>query len=151
MIDLPRLGFGCAPIGGLFEPVGDQTAESTLEAAWESGIRYFDTAPLYGLGLAEQRLGRFLATKSRDELVVSTKVGRLIREGTSANDVSLAIVAAPRSARAILCIACPVGGDESATPAANRPSSSSTYSLASRMKKPRKPADDAMPAPVVSA
>ncbi len=79
---LPRLGLGCAPIGGLFAPVGDDVAEATIEEAWRCGIRYFDTAPLYGLGLAEERLGRVLRTKPRDEFIVSTKVGRLIREGT---------------------------------------------------------------------
>ena len=81
MIRLPRTGLGTAPLGGLFEPVGDETAHATLELAWERGLRFFDTAPLYGLGLAERRLGRFLADKPRDEFVLATKVGRLLREG----------------------------------------------------------------------
>lgn len=78
-LEVTALSFGCAPIGGLFHRVGDDQAAETLEEAWRLGLRYFDTAPLYGLGLAEARLGRLLATKPRDEFVVSTKVGRLIR------------------------------------------------------------------------
>lgn len=77
--DLPRLGLGCAQLGNLFRPMGDDQADEILAAAWESGIRHFDTAPHYGLGLSEVRLGRFLATKPRDAFVVSTKVGRLLR------------------------------------------------------------------------
>jgi D-threo-aldose 1-dehydrogenase len=79
---LPKFGLGCAPIGGLFAPVGDDVAEATIEEAWRCGVRYFDTAPLYGLGLSEERLGRVLRDKPRDEFIVSTKVGRLVREGT---------------------------------------------------------------------
>ena len=79
MIRLPRTGLGTAPLGGLFEAVSDETAEATLELAWERGIRFFDTAPLYGLGLSEQRLGRFLAGKPRDDFVLASKVGRLLR------------------------------------------------------------------------
>lgn len=73
-----RLGYGCAPIGGLYEPVTDETAAGTLKHAWDLGIRYYDVAPLYGYGLAEQRLGRMLQTKKRDDFVISTKVGRLL-------------------------------------------------------------------------
>lgn len=86
MIDLPALGFGCAPIGSLFERVTDDQAETTLQHAWDAGIRYFDTAPLYGLGTSERRLGAFLKTKERDDYVLSTKVGRLIREGAPGPD-----------------------------------------------------------------
>ena len=79
MIRLPRTGLGTAPLGGLFEAVSDETAHATFELAWERGIRFFDTAPLYGLGLSEQRLGRFLADKPRDDFVLASKVGRLLR------------------------------------------------------------------------
>ena len=79
MIRLPRTGLGTAPLGGLFEPVGDETALATIELAWERGIRFFDTAPLYGRGLSELRLGRFLAGKPREDFVLATKVGRLLR------------------------------------------------------------------------
>ena len=76
--ELPRFGLGCAPLGNLFRQGTDDHAEAVLEAAWDVGVRHFDTAPHYGLGLSEQRLGRFLVTKPRDEYVVSTKVGRLL-------------------------------------------------------------------------
>ncbi|MGF6290570.1 D-threo-aldose 1-dehydrogenase [Paraburkholderia youngii] len=72
------LGFGAAPLGNLFAPVSDEAAEETLSAAWDAGMRYFDTAPFYGMGLSEQRLGRALAHHAREEFVVSTKVGRLL-------------------------------------------------------------------------
>jgi D-threo-aldose 1-dehydrogenase len=68
--------FGGAPIGGLYAPVSDDQAAAVLEAAWAAGIRAFDTAPHYGAGLSEQRLGRFLGGRPRDEFVLSTKVGR---------------------------------------------------------------------------
>ena len=73
-----RLVFGGAPIGGLFEPVEEDAALATLDAAWAAGIRAFDTAPHYGVGLSERRLGRFLAGRPRDQYVLCTKVGRLL-------------------------------------------------------------------------
>lgn len=79
MIRLPRTGLGTAPLGGLFEAVSDETALAAIELAWDRGVRFFDTAPLYGLGLSEQRLGRFLAGRPRDDFVLATKVGRLLR------------------------------------------------------------------------
>jgi D-threo-aldose 1-dehydrogenase len=83
VIELGPLGLGTAPLAGLYEPVDDDTAHAVVERAWELGIRYFDTAPYYGSGLAEQRLGAALRGKPRDELVVSTKVGRLLAPGAS--------------------------------------------------------------------
>jgi len=77
---LPRFGLGCAPFGNLGRVRSDEEVEQVLEAAWEAGVRHFDTAPHYGLGLSERRLGRFLATRPREEFVLSTKVGRLLRE-----------------------------------------------------------------------
>ncbi|MFC4137775.1 MULTISPECIES: aldo/keto reductase [unclassified Microbacterium] len=77
-VEFGTLGFGCASIGNLYKAVSDEAAEAALEAAWQSGIRYFDTAPHYGLGLSERRLGAFLQTKPRDEFIISTKVGRLL-------------------------------------------------------------------------
>ncbi|WP_349425430.1 aldo/keto reductase [Microbacterium sp. LWS13-1.2] len=76
---LTRLGYGAANVGNLFRELTDDQAWAILDAAWESGIRYFDTAPHYGLGLSERRLGAFLRTKPRDEFVISTKAGRLLR------------------------------------------------------------------------
>ena len=75
---LGTLGLGTAPIGNLYREIDDERAAQTLEAAWSGGIRYYDTAPHYGLGLAERRLGAFLRDKPRDEYVVSTKVGRVL-------------------------------------------------------------------------
>ena len=72
------LGFGTAPLGNMFRDIPDQEAEATVDAAWEHGTRFFDTAPMYGAGLAEIRLGKYLAQHDRDDHVLSTKVGRLI-------------------------------------------------------------------------
>ncbi|MFC5262941.1 aldo/keto reductase [Kribbella qitaiheensis] len=85
--DDSRIGLGGAPLAGLFTPVGDAEAAATVQAAWDEGWRYFDTAPHYGLGLAEERLGAGLAGKPRDEYVLSSKVGRIIYEAdTDATD-----------------------------------------------------------------
>lgn len=78
-LSVSRLSFGTAPLGNLFEAVTEEAAAAALEAAWSSGVRFFDTAPLYGHGLAETRLGRFLRGKPRDSYSVATKVGRLLR------------------------------------------------------------------------
>ncbi|WP_431946905.1 aldo/keto reductase [Actinacidiphila sp. bgisy167] len=85
-VTVSRLGVGTAPLGGLFSAVGERQAADTLEAAWTAGIRYFDTAPHYGAGLAERRLGAFLtgAGHPRSAYTVSTKVGRLLVPGASA-------------------------------------------------------------------
>ena len=74
-----QLGLGSAPLGGLFEVVTQDEAHRVVDAAWGAGVRFFDTAPLYGHGLAEQRMGDVLRTKPRDEFVLATKVGRLLR------------------------------------------------------------------------
>src|ERR1700712_674762 len=73
------LGFGAAPLGNMFERVSDAASAATLEAAWDAGIRYFDTAPEYGPGISEHRFGHVLRNKPRDAFVLSTKVGRLLR------------------------------------------------------------------------
>ena len=73
-----ELGFGTAPLGNLYRAISDAEAAAILDLAWESGVRYFDTAPLYGLGLSETRLNAFLRGKPRDAYVLSTKVGRLL-------------------------------------------------------------------------
>jgi D-threo-aldose 1-dehydrogenase len=75
---MTRLALGCAPLGNLFRPVEDAQASATVDAAWELGVREFDTAPHYGAGLSERRLGAALADRPRAELRVSTKVGRLL-------------------------------------------------------------------------
>ncbi|MFD4535868.1 aldo/keto reductase [Kitasatospora sp. NPDC058397] len=73
-----KLGYGTAPLGNMFRAIPDQEAAATVEAAWQHGVRYYDTAPFYGAGLAEERLGEVLCAKPRDEYVLSTKVGRVI-------------------------------------------------------------------------
>lgn len=77
-VQVGALGFGAAPIGNLHGPVDGGQARATLDAAWDVGVRYFDTAPHYGLGLSERRLGDALAHRPRTEFTVSTKVGRLL-------------------------------------------------------------------------
>jgi D-threo-aldose 1-dehydrogenase len=77
-VSLTELGFGGAVIGNLYRETRDHDAEEAVVAAWEHGIRYFDTAPHYGLGLSERRLGHGLAGRPRGEFVVSSKVGRLL-------------------------------------------------------------------------
>lgn len=78
-LDPADIGFGAASLGNMFRVVTDDEAREALEAAWDAGVRYYDTAPHYGLGLSERRLGAFLQTKPRDEFVVSSKAGRLLR------------------------------------------------------------------------
>ncbi|WP_162237488.1 aldo/keto reductase [Sphingobium sp. Leaf26] len=78
-VTFPTLGMGTAPIGNLYRAVEESEAQATLAAAWDAGIRYYDTAPHYGFGLAERRLGAMLAARDgASEAIVSTKVGRLL-------------------------------------------------------------------------
>jgi len=72
------IGFGTAPLGNMFRDIPEAEARATVDAAWDQGVRYFDTAPFYGAGLAEIRLGEALARRDRDDYVLSTKVGRLV-------------------------------------------------------------------------
>ncbi|AIJ23686.1 aldo/keto reductase [Amycolatopsis methanolica] len=79
MVEVPGpFALGGANLGNLYAPMSDEQAHAVLDAAWDAGVRHFDTAPHYGLGLSERRLGAFLAGKPRAEFVVSTKVGRLL-------------------------------------------------------------------------
>ena len=85
-----QLGFGAAPLGNMFRNIPEEEALATVKAAWDQGVRYFDTAPLYGAGLSEIRLGDALAGRRRDDYVLSTKVGRVILdeiEDVSARDL----------------------------------------------------------------
>ena len=77
-VSVSVLGFGAAPIGNLYTAMDDEAAHSAVEAAWTAGVRYFDTAPHYGLGLSERRLGAALSDKPRERFTISTKVGRLL-------------------------------------------------------------------------
>ncbi|MFD9127695.1 aldo/keto reductase [Kitasatospora sp. NPDC059571] len=77
-VAVTELGFGASVIGNLYRETSDQEASTAVDAAWHAGIRYFDTAPHYGLGLSERRLGAALHDRPREEYVVSSKVGRLL-------------------------------------------------------------------------
>jgi D-threo-aldose 1-dehydrogenase len=98
-VRISEMVFGGAPIGGLYAPVSDEQAAATLEAAWTAGIRAFDTAPHYGVGLSEQRLGRFLAGRPREEFVLSTKVGRRLVHATGEVEGAEGFYGTPRLAR----------------------------------------------------
>ncbi|NED98179.1 aldo/keto reductase [Phytoactinopolyspora alkaliphila] len=96
---LTELSFGAAPLGNLYEEVSDDDAASAVEAAWQAGVRFFDTAPHYGLGLSERRLGAALAAHPRDEYVLSTKVGRRLEprsDGAGQRDASFVVPATHR-------------------------------------------------------
>ncbi len=80
-VRVDRLVLGLVPLGNLYKVVPEEEAQAVLQAWWDAGLRTFDVAPVYGYGIAEQRLGRFLAGKKRDSFVVSTKVGRPVRMG----------------------------------------------------------------------
>ncbi|WP_394614220.1 aldo/keto reductase [Lentzea sp. JNUCC 0626] len=99
-VAVSRLGFGAAPIGNLYRETSDADAFGAVEAAWASGVRYFDTAPHYGLGLSERRLGAVLADKPREEFVISTKVGRVLEpsDGVGLDDEGFAV---PRTFRRV--------------------------------------------------
>jgi D-threo-aldose 1-dehydrogenase len=77
-VEVTELGFGGGPLGGLFAPLDDDTAAGALAAAWDGGIRYFDTSPHYGIGHSERRTGEFLRRQPRAEFTLSTKAGRLL-------------------------------------------------------------------------
>lgn len=79
-VDLTQLGFGGAPLGNLYRKIEDHVAQATLDAAWEAGIRYFDTAPQYGLGRSEIRVGDALPRFDGEKLTLSTKVGRILED-----------------------------------------------------------------------
>jgi D-threo-aldose 1-dehydrogenase len=83
-VEVTIMGFGGAPLGNMYQAFSDEQARATVEACYEAGIRYFDTAPYYGFGLSEHRLGEALRDQERAELVLSTKVGRLLRPGDPA-------------------------------------------------------------------
>jgi D-threo-aldose 1-dehydrogenase len=91
-VTVTPLGLGCAQLGNLYHAMSDENAAATVARAWDEGIRYFDTAPHYGLGLSERRLGAALAAYPRAEFTISTKVGRVLEpdpEGASRRDEQL--------------------------------------------------------------
>ena len=86
-VSVTELGLGTAPLGELFDRVDDGEAASIINAAWDGGVRYFDTSPWYGRGQAEHRVGRALYRKPRNEFVISTKIGRLLRRPVKAGPI----------------------------------------------------------------
>ena len=78
-LEVTAFGFGAAPIGNIFREIDEATSDAMIQAAWSAGIRYFDTAPMYGHGLSELRTGHSLRWKNRDDLVLSSKVGRILK------------------------------------------------------------------------
>ncbi|MFI7386341.1 aldo/keto reductase [Streptomyces sp. NPDC049813] len=97
-VEVTELGFGGGPLGGLFAPLDDATAAATLAAAWDGGIRYFDTSPHYGIGHSERRVGGLLSGQERDGFTLSTKVGRLLvpQEAAGRMDEAFAVPATHR-------------------------------------------------------
>jgi len=97
-VHVTELGFGGGPLGGLYAPLDDGTAAGALEAAWDGGIRYFDTSPHYGIGHSERRTGALLQGRSRDTFTLSTKVGRLLvpQDAAGRMDESFAVPATHR-------------------------------------------------------
>ena len=77
-LQVSTLSYGGAPIGSLYRATSDEDAIAGVRTAWEAGVRYFDTAPHYGLGLSERRIGAALRDLPRDDFVISTKVGRVL-------------------------------------------------------------------------
>jgi D-threo-aldose 1-dehydrogenase len=86
-VNVTELGLGTAPLGELFEKIDDQKAAGVIGAAWDGGVRYFDTSPWYGRGLAEHTLGRAPYRKPRPDLVISTKIGRVLRRPFGPNAI----------------------------------------------------------------
>ena len=78
-LEVTAFGFGTAPVGNIFREIDEQTSDAMFQAAWDAGVRYYDTAPMYGHGLSELRTGHSLRWKNRDELVLSSKVGRILK------------------------------------------------------------------------
>ena len=92
-LQLPALGMGGASLGNIFGGIDDQQADATMEAAWDAGIRFYDTSPWYGRGLSELRVGRGLYRRPREQVILSTKVGRVFRSPAD----PAAFAATPRS------------------------------------------------------
>ena len=94
-----KFGLGGVPLGNEFEVVSDEDAYKTLEAAWNAGVRYYDVSPWYGLGLAERRYGNFLHNKNRDDYVLSSKVGKLLKHDDDQVEFSVLAVSQQRCVR----------------------------------------------------
>ncbi|MFJ9038942.1 aldo/keto reductase [Streptomyces sp. NPDC102406] len=100
-VPVTALGLGTAALGNLYTPVRDDEAYDAVDAAWDAGIRYFDTAPHYGLGLAERRLGEYLRGRPTTSYTLSTKVGRLLEPHDGRGDDRKNGFAVPASHRRV--------------------------------------------------
>ncbi|MFJ2770342.1 aldo/keto reductase [Streptomyces sp. NPDC087300] len=102
-VEVTELSFGAAGIGNLYSPITDEQAATAVDHAWNAGIRYFDTAPHYGLGLSERRIGEALSGRDRSSYTLSTKVGRVLEplDETSGDDLADGGFAVPRTHRRI--------------------------------------------------
>ncbi|WP_171180130.1 aldo/keto reductase [Ruegeria sp. HKCCD8929] len=78
-LEVTSFGFGTAPIGNIFREIDEETSDAMIQSAWDAGVRYYDTAPMYGHGLSELRTGQGLRWKNRDDYVLSSKVGRVLK------------------------------------------------------------------------
>lgn len=78
-LDVTAFGFGTAPIGNIFREIDEETSDGMIQHAWDAGVRYFDAAPMYGHGLSELRTGQSLRWKNRDDFILSSKVGRVLK------------------------------------------------------------------------
>ena len=88
-LKVTAFGFGTAPIGNIFREIDEETSDGMIQASWDAGVRYFDTAPMYGHGLSELRAGHSLRWKNRDDFVLSSKVGRVLKPARK-NDIDYA-------------------------------------------------------------
>ena len=84
-LEVTPFGFGTAPIGNIFREIDEETSDAMIQEAWNQGVRYFDTAPMYGHGLSELRTGYSLRWKNRDDFVLSSKVGRVLKPARKAD------------------------------------------------------------------
>ncbi len=84
-LEVTAFGFGTAPIGNIFREIDEATSDAMIQTAWDAGVRYFDTAPMYGHGLSELRTGHSLRWKNRDDFVLSSKVGRILKPARKAD------------------------------------------------------------------
>lgn len=98
-VEVTQLSFGCSGLGNLYRKMDEEAVNSVLECVWKHGIRYFDTAPHYGRGLSEERLGRFLQKHDRADYAISTKVGRLLAPGPQLAEADGFIEPSPNSVR----------------------------------------------------
>lgn len=84
-LEVTRFGFGTAPVGNIFREIDERTSDEMFQRAWKAGIRYYDTAPMYGHGLSELRTGHSLRWKDRDDFILSSKVGRILKPARKAD------------------------------------------------------------------